>query len=473
MAGTTKYTQFIGLAPELVWGVLGDLEQWPEWNPGVRSVRMHSPLAVGATGDYLPNGNVSARIHRRFAKAFTVTTFEPNRELGIEQPEPAGAMHLTWRLTPRDGGTEISQELRFTGPSAGAARTVVRPFIETDARVNFSRLARLAGLAPVDSALNVVIAGGTGALGLQIAADLTCRGQRVTLLTRRRNPDLPFRQTEWDGRSLGSWSAELREPGRLAVINLAGKLVDCRPTERNIAELRSSRVDSTAALVAAAGLRDTPVDYWVQASTTAIWSDAGETRCTETTPLPVGLPQMTGVAQPWEEAFDPARADHWTVLRTSIVLDPDAPALKRLGQLTKAGLGGRVGPGDQWFSWIHIEDWLAIVRTCLGLDPTVALPDGILVAATEFPVRNAELMATLRRILHRPSSPPTPSAILKIGAVALRTDPALGLTGRHATSEVLHKAGFEFRYPTLDEALTDLLGSASPRIPRAVRELDR
>ncbi|MFD4427902.1 DUF1731 domain-containing protein [Nocardia sp. NPDC058497] len=457
MGGTTKYTQFIALAPELVWSVLADLEQWPEWNPGVRSVRMHGPVAVGAQGDYLPNGNFSARIHGRFGEPFTVTAVIPDRELSIEQPEPAGTMHLTWRLTPCDGGTEISQELRFTGPSAAAARAVVRPFIETDARVNFSRLARLAGLVPAEDALTVVIAGGTGALGTQIAADLTCRGQRVTLLTRRRNPALPFRQTEWDGRSVGAWAAELREPGKLAVINLAGKLVDCRPTERNVAELRSSRVDSTSALVAAAGLRDTPVDYWVQASTTAIWSDAGETRCTETTPLPVGLPQMTGVAQPWEEAFDPARADHWTILRTSIVLDPDAPALKRLAQLTKAGLGGRVGPGDQWFSWIHIEDWLAIVRATLGLDPDLPLPDGILVAATEFPVRNTELMATLRRILHRPPSPPTPSAMLKVGAVVLRTDPALGLTGRHATSEVLHKAGFTFRYPTLGEALLSLL----------------
>ncbi|MFJ2834163.1 DUF1731 domain-containing protein [Nocardia sp. NPDC087230] len=457
MAGTTKYTQFLALPPESVWSVLGDLEQWPEWNPGVRSVRMHGPVAVGATGDYLPNSQTAARVHGRFGGPFTVTAVVPNRELSIEQPEPAGTMHLTWRLTPRDGGTEITQELRFTGPSAAAARAVVRPFIETDARVNFSRLARLAGLVPAADALTVVIAGGTGALGTQVAADLTCRGQRVTLLTRKRNPALPFRQTEWDGRSIGAWAAELREPGKLAVINLAGKLVDCRPTERNIAELRTSRVDSTAALVAAAGLRETPVDYWVQASTTAIWSDAGETRCTETTPLPVGLPQMTGVAQPWEEAFDPARAAHWTILRTSIVLDPDAPALKRLTQLTKAGLGGRVGPGDQWFSWIHIEDWLAVVRAGLGLDPDLTLPDGILVAATEFPVRNAELMATLRRLLHRPPSPPTPAAILKVGAVVLRTDPALGLTGRHATSEVLRKAGFQFRYPTLDEALTDLL----------------
>jgi hypothetical protein len=241
------------------------------------------------------------------------------------------------------------------------------------------------------------------------------------------------------------------------VINLAGKLVDCRPTAANVAELRRSRVDSTAALVAASKSLDRPIDHWIQASTTAIWSDAGEIRCTETTPLPDGLPQMTGVARPWERAFDGANTAHRIILRTSIVLDPDSPALRRLCDLTRAGLGGRVGPGDQWFSWIHVEDWLALVRAALGLDPQVRLPDGILVAATDFPVRNRELMATLRRHLRRPPAPPTPAALLKIGAVFLRTDAALGLTGRHATSEVLPRTEFRFRYPTLDEALGDLL----------------
>ncbi|WP_308166418.1 DUF1731 domain-containing protein [Nocardia albiluteola] len=241
------------------------------------------------------------------------------------------------------------------------------------------------------------------------------------------------------------------------MINLAGKLVDCRPTAANVAELRSSRVDSTAALVAASKSLDRPIDRWIQASTTAIWSDAGEMRCTETTPLPVGLPQMTGVAEPWERAFGGANAVRRTILRTSIVLDPDAPALRRLCDLTRAGLGGRVGPGDQWFSWIHVQDWLALVRAALGLDPQVQLPDGILVAATDFPVRNRDLMAALRRHLHRPPAPPTPAALLRFGAIFLRTDAALGLTGRHATSEVLPHTGFRFRYPTLDDALGDLL----------------
>jgi uncharacterized protein len=72
-------------------------------------------------------------------------------------------------------------------------------------------------------------------------------------------------------------------------------------------------------------------------------------------------------------------------------------------------------------------------------------------------VRNRDLMATLRRQLHRPAAPPTPAALVKLGALVLRTDPALGLTGRHASSKVLQDTGFELRFPTLDAALADLL----------------
>lgn len=457
MARTTAYTQFIALPPERLWAVLADPVRWPEWNPAVASVRLREEPGVGVQGDYLPSGRANAAVHGRLARPFTITSFVPARELIVQQPEPAGVMRISWTLTPCPGGTELVQRVGLVGACAPIFWSVIGGRLQAHARVGFARLARLAGITPADGALTVVIAGGSGALGRNIAADLTCRGLRVRILTRRRDPELPFEQVEWDGRSVGDWADALRNPGPTAVINLAGKLVDCRPTEANVVELRRSRVDPTAALVAASATLDRPIDHWIQASTTAIWSDAGEMRCTETTPLPQGLPQMTGVARPWEQAFEGANAEHHTILRTSIVLDSDSPALQRLCDLTRAGLGGRVGPGGQWFSWIHIEDWLALIRAALGLDPEVRLPDGILVAATDYPVRNRDLMIVLRRHLHRPPAPPTPAPLLKLGAVFLRTDPALGLTGRHATSEVLPHTGFRFRYPTLDEALGNLL----------------
>ncbi|MCO1337365.1 NAD-dependent dehydratase [Kocuria polaris] len=312
----------------------------------------------------------------------------------------------------------------------------------------------------------MVIAGGTGFLGRQLAADLMCRGHDVVLLTRNPEPTLPFRQAVWDGRSVAEWAGELdAAPGqRVAVVNLAGKLVDVRPTAENIAALRSSRVDSTTALVEASRGLENPVSAWVQASTTAIFGDAGEDLLTEDSALPTGtpaLPQMTGVAEPWEAAAAGAHSERLHLLRTSIVLEQECPAFDRLAMLARAGLGGTVGDGRQWFSWIHLADWLSIVRGLLGLTPGLDVPAGVVNAAAPEPVRNRELMRILRGALApqplKRRSLNTPAPLLNVGAVALRTDPALGLTGRHVTSRVLADAGFTFRYPDLPGAISEIV----------------
>lgn len=308
--------------------------------------------------------------------------------------------------------------------------------------------------------MKVIIAGGTGSLGSSLSWRLAEQGAEVVVLTRSPRADAAAhgaRDVAWDARTPGPWTAELEADGPVAVVNLAGKLVDARPTPRGIAELTRSRVEATRVLVEASRGLSRPVDRWVQASTTAIWSDAGDERLTEDSPIPVGLPQMTGVAEPWERAAHGANAEHVTVLRTSIVLDAGTPALERLLLPVKLGLGGPVGSGRQWFSWIHVEDWLRIVVATLGLGEP-PLPDGVLVAASPRPVCNAELMRTLRQVSGRRIGLPTPAPLMRLAAVALRTDPELALTGRYTTSRVLEEAGFEFRYPQLEGALEDLLG---------------
>lgn len=302
--------------------------------------------------------------------------------------------------------------------------------------------------------VKVVVAGGSGALGRRLCDDLAERGHEVVVLTRSPRPG-GHRQVHWDGVSVGPWAAELEGA---AVVNLAGELVDLRPTPRSIALLTSSRVQPTRALRAAADRLDAPVPVWLQASTVAIHGDAGEAVVDECTPPADGPPQMTDVARAWEDAAAGARADRQVVLRTSVVLDRDTPALDRLVRLTKLGLGGRIASGQQWISWLHIDDWLAIARWTLGVDEEPGPPpSGVVVASAPNPVRNAELMAALRKHLHRPPSPPTPAPLVRLGAVLLRTDPALALTGRRAVSRWLAEAGFRFRYPHLDEALADLL----------------
>lgn len=256
------------------------------------------------------------------------------------------------------------------------------------------------------------------------------------------------RQVRWDGRGVGAWAAEL--PGA-ALVNLAGELVDRPPTRAGIALLTSSRVEPTRALAAAAAALDDPLPVWIQASTLAIHGDAGEQLLDEDSPPADGPPQMAGVARAWEAAAAQVNADRAVLLRTGIVLDRDTPALDRLAGLARWGLGGRIGDGRQWVSWVHIEDWLAIVRRVLEGGA------GVLVASSPNPVRNAELMAALRRAVHRPPAPPTPTFAVRLGALVLRSDPALALTGRRAVPKRLLAEGFSFRHPHIEEALRDLL----------------
>ena len=476
---------FFALPVDELWGVVGDPTRWPAWSGAIRSFTLEPPrpheyaeapvshtaavaeaqvaqVVEGQRGHYLPARGWAAALHGRTAGPLRITQVGPGRTLGFEQPAPVGGTRVRWTLAEHEGGTMLEQQVTVTGPMTPAIVASIGHDLITDWPLAVTRLHRMLRPQPDPGLLKVVIAGGSGTLGRSLAADLATRGHEVVILTREVNLALPHRQVLWDGSSTGPWVEELaQDPARTALVNLAGRLVDVRPTAANITDLRESRVRPTQALVAASQQLETPLARWVQGSTTAIWSDAGETRLTESSPLPTGtqaLPQMTGVAAPWEDAAEGANAAHGTVLRTSIVLQHGSPALDRLTQLTRAGLGGRVGSGQQWFSWIHLQDWLSLVRATLGLEAEVDLPHGILVAAAPNPVRNHELMATLRDRLRRPTAPPTPAALVRVGSIALRTDPALGLAGRHVTSEVTTEAGFEFTHPTLDGALRDLTG---------------
>ena len=297
--------------------------------------------------------------------------------------------------------------------------------------------------------VKVVLAGGSGAIGRRLAADLVDRGVEVVVLTRRPRDDVPGRQRTWDGASVGPWASEL---AGAVVCNLAGELVDRAPTRSNIRLLRTSRVQPTRALVRAAAGLDDPPPVWLQMSTLAIHGDAGEVVLDGSSPPADGPPQMAGVARPWEQAAIDAPAERTVWLRTGVALDRGTPALDRLAQLTRFGLGGRVGSGRQWISWVHMAD---LIRAITFTMEHAQLRGPIAVTSPQ-PVRNAELMAELRRTLRRPPAPPTPTPLVHLGARLLGSDPALALTGRRAHPRELLAAGFGFRFPTLGPALDDL-----------------
>jgi uncharacterized protein (TIGR01777 family) len=307
--------------------------------------------------------------------------------------------------------------------------------------------------------VKAVIAGGSGALGRRLADDFSQRGHEVVILTRARHDDVEHRQVEWDGRTVDAWAEEL---AGAVVVNVAGALVDRRPTKNNVELLRRSRVEPTRALVDAAAGLATPPSLWLQMSTLAIYGDSGPDVVDEHHPPADGPPQMAGVARAWEDAVEGARATRLVVMRTGIVLDTNTPALDRLTRITRLGLGGPISRGDQWISWIHRDDYLRAVRFACD-DRSL---EGVVHVTAPNPVRNWEMMADLRSALHRPWAPPTPKPLVHLGAWLMRTDPALALTGRRCVPGRLLERGFEFRESTFAGALTDLLrpGSDRPRL---------
>lgn len=297
--------------------------------------------------------------------------------------------------------------------------------------------------------MKFVIAGGSGALGQRLAAHFERQGHEVIVLTRRAST-LPFgKAVQWDGRTLGEWQAHLHNS---IIINLAGKLVDVRPTKANIEELRRSRVDATLVLKQALINNHWVAPLWLQMSSLAIYGDCGDVVLDESAKPIKPLPQMTGVATPWEAAFADAPVERGAILRTGIVLDNNTPAMRKLVSITRLGMGGRIASGEQWISWIHIDDFIRAVQHIIDI-PSVR---DVVHVTSPNPINNKTLMKELRRVNGRPSAPPTPAFAVKLGAFAMGSDPALALTGRRCIPRRLSETGFTFQYPELSSALLNL-----------------
>jgi uncharacterized protein (TIGR01777 family) len=303
----------------------------------------------------------------------------------------------------------------------------------------------------------IVIAGGTGFIGERLARALRDDGADVIVLTRvpeRYNG--PARAVRWDGITIGDWITEI--DGADAVINLAGKNVNCRYTRKGLKEVDESRVNAVKAMGEAIARAKRPPRVLVQASTTAIYGDAGERECDETTPPGEGIPPAT--AKMWEAAFHAAPTPHTrrVLLRISFALGSDGGALRTLSTFTRFFLRGAAGTGRQYISWIHIDDLVRLFMRAIDDEQM----SGLYVAATPHAVPNQDFMRELRRVLHRPWSPRVPAALVRLGCFILRTEPVLALTGRRAVPRRLLEMGFRFDHPTLPEALDSIFGGEIP-----------
>ena len=297
----------------------------------------------------------------------------------------------------------------------------------------------------------VVLAGGSGFLGQALAKALLRKGYEIVILSRGAHREGGgIRQLHWDGKTLGDWFQSI--DGAKAIVNLTGRSVNCRHTPKHRREIMESRVNSVRVLGEAVSRCHQPPEVWVQASSLAIYGDPADRWCDEDAPHADGFSE--DVCKRWEGEFEQIAAAGMrkVVMRIGIVLDSDNGALPVLGRLTRFFLGGQVGDGRQYVSWIHVAD---LTRTFLA---AIERPEisGVFNVTGPNPVTNAEFMRELRRALHRPWSPPVPAWATRIGAFFMRTEPSLALTGRRCRPKRFLENGFHFEFPELRGALADL-----------------
>jgi hypothetical protein len=301
----------------------------------------------------------------------------------------------------------------------------------------------------------IVIAGGTGFLGLNLASHLAAAGCEVVLISR--NPpaaDPRWHHARWDARTLGDWVNHL--DGATALVNLAGRTVDCVKTPDHCDEILRSRVESTETLGRASERVKTPPRVWIQMATAHRYGDPPNVVCDEDSAFGYGLAPFVGHA--WEEAHArvaPAGIRQ-VVFRTSFVLGRLGGALRRLARLARWGLGGRVGNGRQGISWIHEQDMNRLLAKAITDDSM----SGAYIATAPNPVSNAEFMRELRKALRVPFGLPAMGWMVRLAApLILRTDPELALYGRYCVSRRLREEGFEFLFSEVGPALRDLFSA--------------
>ncbi len=298
----------------------------------------------------------------------------------------------------------------------------------------------------------VVIPGGSGFLGQSLSDHLVGKGYQVVMLSRSPTVNPGRAQEEaWDGKTLGAWSRLL--DGAEAVVNLAGKSVNCRYTPANRKEIIDSRIDSVRAIGEAISKCETPPRVWVQAGSLAIYGDTGDRICDESAPYGAGFPVETCVL--WEQAFDEAQtpSTRKVLLRIGFALGSGGGAMDPLMNLAKLFLGGTTGNGKQYISWLHVRDLNRMFEWAIERDHI----EGVFNATGPTPVTNAEFMRELRRALHRPWSPPVPEWAVRVGARLMGTEAELALHGRRCLPKRFLDEGFVFEHPDLKPAFQELL----------------
>lgn len=308
----------------------------------------------------------------------------------------------------------------------------------------------------------IIIPGGSGFLGRTLTQWFSQKGWRVVILSRQLTPIKGAEVIAWDGKNLGPWAKQLE--GAKAVINLAGRSVNCRYHKQNRAAIIDSRVDSTLILGQAIAACQNPPAVWLNSSTATIYRHRYDTANTEATGLYGASKEAKDaysleVAHSWEEAFKKAYQDNdliktrSLILRTAMVFGKEPGGVYgTLRKLTRRGLGGTMGHGRQFVSWLHEEDFCRIIEWLIENEKA----QGIYNLTAPKPLPNREMMTAIRKATRASFGLPAARWMLELGSFFLRTETELIVKSRRVEPERLLKEGYQFQFLTLPTALADL-----------------
>ena len=303
--------------------------------------------------------------------------------------------------------------------------------------------------------MKLVIPGGSGHVGAVLVRHFHARGDEVVILSRR--------DGGWDGKTIGAWVAEI--DGADVVINLAGRSVNCRYDAAHLKEMMDSRVDSTRVIGQAIAAATDPPKLWLQSSTATIYSHRFDAPNDEATGIlggdePGAPPKWIAsikIAKAWEAALGEADTPgtRKVAMRSAMTMSIDRGSVFwTLAKLTKLGLGGRLGTGKQFVSWIHEHDFAAAVQFLVDREDI----DGAVNISSPNPLPQAEFARNLRQALHVPVGLPALGWMVEIGCALMKTESELVLKSRRVVPGRLLAAGFQFRYPSWPEAAQELAG---------------
>ncbi|WP_433412130.1 TIGR01777 family oxidoreductase [Microtetraspora malaysiensis] len=307
--------------------------------------------------------------------------------------------------------------------------------------------------------MKIVIPGGTGQVGAILNRALTDAGHEVVVLTRRPMHD---REVRWDGETLGPWAEEI--DGSDIVVNLAGRSVNCRYTAANLRAMMDSRVHSTRVVGEAIAAAARPPRVWLQMSTATVYSHRFDAPNDEATGVlggtESGVPNYWAysveIAKAWEGEQERAETPNTrkVALRAAVVMSPDrGGAFDVLLRMARLGLGGPVGGGAQYVSWIHDRDFVRAVEFLADRDDLA----GPVNLSAPGPLPQRMLMRALRTAWGVPVGLPATKWMAELGALALRSDTELLLKSRRVVPGRLLEAGFAFDYAQWPEAADDLV----------------